>query len=305
MPDVKPTGLTELLAPSMSDVVYVGDGVASDKYMSIGRLLGMVGVIPGGRISGTTTAFQIGDQTGIDTIYYVPYKHNLVQLYDSTNGVWITYPFSTLSIAVPATTNTNYDVFVELSGGVPALSLIAWSNDSTRATDVVYQSGRLVASGNPEKLLVGTFRTGGVSGETGDWKQYRFISNVYNREFKRILLADNTSHNYTTSAWRPWNNDYSYVCAVVSSIYSGVISHFTGESYNTGSADDLFYGQGICIDATTSATHWAHQQTYPVHRDTSGIFNYLSPGYHFLQAVEYGNNGVLLRNSVMSGRLEC
>lgn len=305
MADKKATELTVLSSPELADAAYIGDGLSSDAYVEFSRLLGQIGIVPGGRISGSTTAYDTSDLTAITTIYYVPYKHNLIQLYDTTNSVWITYALSAnLSLSVPSDTATNHDIFIHLSGGVPALTSIAWTDSTTRATDVVYQDGRLVASGSADKLLVGTIRTTGVSGQTQDDLVARYISNVYNREWKRLRDNLNTDHRYITATVRPWNNDSTYRVYFVQSIPSLVSMGFRGEGYN--SDWNRYHFQGLSLDSTTGTTVIGLRGNLWIGAETGHSFVPVDIGYHYVQTIERGDNyNQFWRNSASFCSLKC
>ncbi|MDO8632354.1 MAG: hypothetical protein Q7R41_17870, partial [Phycisphaerales bacterium] len=86
-----------------------------------------------------TTAVPVttADVTAAGTLYFVPYVGNRIALYDASGNATI-YTSPEISIAVPAATSQLYDVFVYANAsGAPALELLAWTNDTTRATAIV------------------------------------------------------------------------------------------------------------------------------------------------------------------------
>lgn len=167
------------------------------------------GLIPGGRLSLTTVVpVTSSDVTAATTLYYTPYHHDAVSLYDGS-ATWNRRTFTELSIAVPATTSQVYDVFAYDNAGVPALELLAWTNDTTRATALARQNGHLVKSGTTTRLYVGSMRTTTVSGQTEDSAAKRYLYNYYNRVERGLQAAFDTtdSWNYTTDTWRQANNN--------------------------------------------------------------------------------------------------
>lgn len=120
------------------------------------------------------------DVTAATTLYLTPYNGNRIALYDGASA-WNERASAQMSIAVPATTGTNYDVFVYDNGGTPTLELTAWTNDTTRATALTYQDGVLVKTGATTRRYVGSFRTSGVSGQTTDSLANRLVWNCNNR----------------------------------------------------------------------------------------------------------------------------
>lgn len=145
------------------------------------------------------------DVTAATTLYYTPAGScNSISLYDGT--AWTEYAFAELSIAVPATTNTAYDVFAYDNAGVVALELTAWTSLTTRATAYALQNGVYVKSGTPTRRLLGSFRTTGVSGQTEDSVTKRYVSNVYNRARRELLRLETTPNwAYTTATVRQAN----------------------------------------------------------------------------------------------------
>lgn len=137
------------------------------------------------------------DQTAKTTIYLTQYKGNKISLYDGTS--WSTFASAEVSVAVPATTVTMYDIFAFQTAGVLALQLVAWTNDTTRAAALAYQDGVLVRSANTTRRYLGSFRTTGVSGQTEDSEDKRFLWNYSNR-VRKVLFNPFTTARTTTSA---------------------------------------------------------------------------------------------------------
>lgn len=161
---------------------------------------------PCGRLTLTTgVPVTRTDVTAATIIYYTPAGScNTIFLYNGTG--WAEYAFAELSIAVPATTNTGYDVYAYDNAGVVALELTAWTNLTTRATAVVMQNGVWSKTGVLTRRLVGSFRTTGVSGQTEDSLLKRYVSNVDNRARRRMQRIDaTTSWNYSNTTVRQAN----------------------------------------------------------------------------------------------------
>jgi hypothetical protein len=149
----------------------------------------------GGRLTLTSgTPVTTADVTAATTLYFALYAGNRIELYNGSG--WITRTFAELSIAVPATTDTVYDVFVYDNAGTAALELTAWTNDTTRATALTKQDGILVKTGALTRRYVGTFRTTGVSGQTEDSFAKRYVWNYYNR-VPRVLRVNEATNSWT------------------------------------------------------------------------------------------------------------
>lgn len=161
---------------------------------------------PCGRLTLTTgVPVTTADVTAATTVYYAPYGGcNTLSTFDGVQ--WNETGFAQLSIAVPATTNQMYDVFVYDNAGALALELTAWTNDTTRATALTTQNGVYVKTGALTRLYLGSFRTDTVSGTTTDSLLKRFLWNYYNRVDRamRVLEATNT-WTYTLAAYQQAN----------------------------------------------------------------------------------------------------
>jgi hypothetical protein len=162
--------------------------------------------IPGGRLTLTTgVPMTSSDVTGATTIYYTPYVHNCVCLWDGAR--WVPTSFTEVSLALGTVTSGRpYDVFGYLSSGVLALELLSWTNDSTRATAVTRQDGRLCKSGDKTRLLLGTIRTTSTTA-TEDSIAKRFVWNVYNQVPRTLQKLGSGSWSYSTNTWRQANAD--------------------------------------------------------------------------------------------------
>lgn len=158
-----------------------------------------------GRLTLTTgVPVPTSPETAATTIYWTPFLGNTVALY--SGSVWVSFEQSQLSVAVPATTNTAYDVFLDYNSGTPALSLLAWTNLTTRATALTTQDGVYVLTGDTTKRYVGSFRTTGVSGQTESSLTKRYLWNYYNRINLELFVSDAAaSWNYTTATIRQAN----------------------------------------------------------------------------------------------------
>lgn len=159
-----------------------------------------------GRLTLTTgVPVTTSDVTAATTLYYTPYVGNRIYLYDGTAS-WNLRSFSEFSIAIPATSSQMYDVFVFDNSGTPALELLAWTNDTTRATALVRQDGVLVKTGATTRRYVGSVRTTTVSGQTEDSAAKRYLFNFYNKATRPLRVTDTTdTWTYTTATLRQAN----------------------------------------------------------------------------------------------------
>lgn len=175
-----------------------------------------VGVCEGRLTLTTGVPVTRADVSAATTVFFAPYKGNRAALYDGT--FWTTRTFAQLSIAVPATTDTAYDVFLYDNAGTLALELQAWNNSgfgtSARhaagafATDLPTQDGVPIKSTNgtavdATRRYLGSFKTTGVSGQTEDSGGKRLLFNGYNQKARNLYKGHAaTNYAYTTATFR-------------------------------------------------------------------------------------------------------
>lgn len=157
------------------------------------------------------------DVTGT-TLYMTPFNGNRIALYNTTESVWDVLASAELSLALSGlTAGRNYDVFAYNNGGAAAFEILVWTNDTTRATAIVFQDGVPCRSGDLSRRLVGSFRAlsttqiewkrggtgaGGVAASLGIWH-----ANPKVRVPVKGVIRDNTdSWTYAVTAWRAANN---------------------------------------------------------------------------------------------------
>ena len=144
-----------------------GGSVATQTY-SCGRLTAQNGV-----------PVPTADQTAVSTLYFTPYNGNVLTVLNGS-GVKVHDQFAQLSVSVPNTVATLYDVFAYDNGGTLALDTpVAWSSSgagtSARASAISLVDGMWVKTSDNTRRLVGTFMTSGTGGQTTDSAQYRLV----------------------------------------------------------------------------------------------------------------------------------
>jgi len=268
---------------------------------------------PPGRLT-LTSGIPILSSTvsGAATIYYTPYLGNVIWLYDGTSR-WEQFEISELSLALSVgTASRPHDVFIYSSLGTPTLELTAWTNDTTRATNLAFQNGRYVKSGATTRLYVGTIyldaskqcsfivgglAAGGTAGVVGLW-------NMYNRASWATLSGDTTnSWTYTDTAnWRSANASSTMRTSFINGVSGGVTvdACYQTFSIHTGNAGRVAIGYDsatvpadFMLMASSSDTTLAH---------TSGVtvrtVKMATAGYHYVQAIELGSANVTFYGDV-------
>jgi len=253
--------------------------------------------LAGGRLALTSgTAVTTSDVTGATNVYYTPYENSLIGLYDANIAKAVLVPFTQTTLALGTlTSGKNYDVFGYLSSGALALTTTAWTNDTTRATALQYDSiqGYLVSSGNSAQRYLGTFRTTATT-TTEDSKAKRFLWNMYNRVPREIRNYESTTAwSYGTSTWRAINNLTTNQVAFLIGLNESPVS-VRATSSATSSVGNTA-AVGLNLDATTGAppTPYVGQiggggYSFFAQSLTIDYSDYPGLGYHYLQMMEYG-----------------
>lgn len=266
-----------------------------------------------GRLTLTTgTPVTTADVTAATTLYFTPYGGDQVSLYDGTR--WKKYTFTERSIAIPATTATNYDVYLYDNAGTLTLDLAAWTNDTTRATALTTQDGVYVKTGATARRYLGTVRTTSVSGQCEDSDTSRLVWNYARRVERHLFCVDTTdSWTYTTATWRAANNNTTLgqgrVEAVIGVAEDAIRAVCQGLAINTGAVAG---SSGVGIDSTAANSAAVNGSgigssfTVPLVAHYVGI---PAAGYHYIQRLEisaasgtttwYGDAGVTYLQSGM------
>lgn len=246
-----------------------------------------------GRLTLTTgVPITTSNVTAATTVYFTPYRGDRVTLFDGTDK-WILRNFTELSLTVPSTTNTMYDIFLYDNSGTLTLEAVAWTNDTTRATALVMQNGIYVKTGATARRYLGSFRTTGSSGQTEDSLAKRYLWNMHNRRIRPMHVSEATaSWNYSTATYRQANNSTANQIDVVIGLSEDpVFAHVLSAVGNSTGTARVVYA-GIGLDSTTDnsaqrvpilAVGGNTDTTYAEYCGFPGI------GRHYLAWLEKGN----------------
>jgi hypothetical protein len=279
------------------DKHYVFNGTAW-QILAAGASASVDALVVEGRLTLTSaTAVTNGDVTAATVLYFTPYKGTFIALYDTINSLWQVMSFNQISINIPATTNTNYDVFVFNNSGVATLELVAWTNDTTRATALVLQNGVYVRGGNLSRRYVGSVRTTGVSGQTEDSRAKRFVWNYYNRVVRALLRSEPAvSWNYSATTIRQANANAANQISILVGVLEDTVaaSLFANVTNSTSTPRAVSAGIGINTSTSFASAIGSVQNTYPISGQYPIIFatiNALPPSVGLTNYVwvEYGN----------------
>lgn len=305
--------LTASMLPADRDVTLVYDGtsfrlvhVSSVSSVSLATS-GSNSHLCHGRLGlHATDAYYTSDITAATTLYYIPTAGSSISFYNG--ATWDILNFTTASIAIPATTNTNYDVFAYNNSGTIALELTAWTNDTTRATALTEVNGVYVKSGATTRRFLGTIRTTGVSGQCEDSLKRRFVYNHYNRRYKPFnALIPTASWTYSSTTWRAVNANTTVGEGRVELVVGhpgGIYAYFmaSADQDHTGSS---YVNIAVGVDITNNYTFPGNFGTSDSSEgaQNTGVYDfYLTAGYHFVQQVERANGATgIMTNSWLSG----
>lgn len=229
------TSALQVVAPGASGNVLTSNGTTWTSAAPASGGGGSNSISDGRLTLESSVPVSTSDQTAKTTLYYTPYVGNKIALY--SGSAWSVLSFSQLSISIPATTNTNYDVFVYDSSGTATLELTAWTNNTTRATSLTTQDGVLVKSGATTRRYVGTIRTTGISGQCEDSALKRFCWNYYNRVIRGLRQQETSSSwTYNSATWRQANANTANQIEIVygypeDEILVNVLTSSTGSGY--------------------------------------------------------------------------
>ena len=258
--------------------------------------------LAGGRLSlETGVAVSASDQTAKTTIYYTPFIHSLIGLYDTTNLIWTAHPFTERSLALGTlVSGKNYDVFAVLTSGAVAIEALVWTSDSARATALVAVDGVLCKTGATSRRYVGTFRTTTTT-TTEDSEAKRFVYNANNKVPRAMLgtlgyVDDNSPSTFTFLSYNTWaaiNGGTGNKCEWVNGLTETV---FLSAHPFTAAGAGSYLITGIGIDTTTSVSFGTS------HTDATGGNAWgrsssksvqFAAGYHYSSL-----NGVVLQANV-------
>ena len=212
--------------------------------------------------------------TGASTVYFSPYLGNYISLY---NGNWNVYEFEEASLDISSlTASTLYNVYGYWDG--QELQLEA----STTATAT--QDGRLVKSGDPTRLYLGTIYTSGA-GTTEHSAAKKFVWNYFNQLPLRLYKVDNTGHTYGTAAYRYWNNDNSNKVEFVIGLTGWCVDFAINMDTTAGASATAFVGAGL--DTASSPQPIVGISNGVRSRTAQTAKEMLSAGYHYISSVEY------------------
>jgi len=284
--------------PSIGNNTVLGNvsgSSAAPTALTATQLLTVVPVVyQQGRIYGASGTPYNNGGGSVSTIFFgpLPDKGNLITL-DNGSGVLSTKTFTeiSLSLATGFTSGNVYDVYVYNNSGTLTLDTAVWTNTTTPPTRGSDAAGRLTKNGATNELLVGAiFMTSNTT--TQDNGSARYISNVFNTDFRGMSASDSTaSWTVTSTTFVAANGNttngqgrVSFLQAVSSNTFT---AHYTAYYANNSTTQTL---AGIGIDSTTSTSNFGVNNTGAASSISVQANIGQSPGslvgVHFVQRVE-------------------
>ena len=245
-----------------------------------------------GRLTLTSgTAVTTADVTGAGTVYFALDKGDQIALYDGSSA-WVTVVFAEMSIALSGgTASKPNDIFLDYNGGSPALAILAWTNDTTRATALVKQNGVLCKTGDLQQRYIGTLWLDSSS-QCADSNEKRHCWNLENQRIRPLKRLEPTSSwTYTTSSYQQANGSSANQVDVVLGVAQSVLVILNAISKNTVNTN--WRMNGIGLDGTTlkgitgSVTETADQQGMT----TSSYTEITAIGRHYFVWLEMSSAG--------------
>ena len=274
------------------------------------------GVTPGGRLTvASATPVITATDSGNTTMYYTPYLHDKLPLFDGKN--WRIHQFTELSQATTDNTkspaavaaDSNYDIFGwDDSATLRATRGAAWSSSTARGTgagttELEYLNGILVnkiaitngpaaqrgtylgtirsnGSSQIDYILGGT-AAGGTAAVIGVW-------NMYNRVTVSPVVKDSTNaYTYNSTTIRSLNNSAGNRISMIRGLDEDGVTATLQVPFTGGASGD--YAAAVSLDATASLAGgtWGYgsfgASTAPLTNIYAGLPGL---GWHFLQNVE-------------------
>jgi len=303
------TGNVTFAAPGTSGNVLTSNGTV---WASATPTAAKTPHVNEGRLTLTSgTAVTTADVTGAGTVYFALDKGDQIALYDGSSA-WETVVFAEMSIALSGgTASKPNDIFLDYNGGSPALAILAWTNDTTRATALVKQNGVWVKTGDTQQRYLGTLWLDS-SKECADSNAKRHCWNLENQRIRPLKRIDYTdSWTYTSASYQQANGSSANQVDVVLGVAQSVLVILNAMSGSSGNGRWRLNAIGLDgtsangITGKTTATGGEVGMTTSVYNEITAV------GRHYFVWLEmssagdtstwYGDNGGTTQFSGMAG----
>lgn len=281
-----------------------GDATAIASSVAF-RQLGIAAVAQGRLTLETGVPVSTANQTAKTVLYYTSYNGDYVALYNTVKTRWDLFQFTERSLSLSGlAANTNYDIFIWDNSGTLTLQAVAWASSgagtSNRASAITQLNGVWVKNSDKRRYL-GTIRTTATTGQCEDSVEKRYVWNVGNRELRQLYKPETTvAWSYLANTFRPYNNSTANRCEVVVGLVQPVSINLSVGIVLINTVPTETAAVAIGLDSTTTPV--AGQSYGDMGSEGTAIiincqvearFNLaVTEGYHYLQALERGANGI-------------
>lgn len=198
-----------------------GDALVKGTWTQLANVLAMVLGEPGGRLVPDNTGLNPVIDSTSNTIFYIPYKHARVSVWNGSRWLLRTIPAGGTSQTMADTTkspaataaSTNYDIFCwDDAGTLRATRGPAWTSGTARGTgagttELERKDGRWVnkiaITNGPAAqrgLYLGTVRTNAANTAYVDTVDERLVWNMYNRIARTMRAVAETTDSWSYSS---------------------------------------------------------------------------------------------------------
>lgn len=249
-----------------------GTALVKGEWFQLRGVLALLLPAPGGRLTlSTGVPVTTSDVSGATTVYYTPYKHNRISVYDGTR--WRFYSFAEMSQTLAdatkspaaAVASSNYDVFVWSDAGtLRATRGPAWTSDTARGggagtTELELFGGKwtnknAITNGPAAHcgLYVGTIRVDG-STQVNDAFVKRHVWNCYNRVPRGMARQDTSAWVYSSGVTRQANANAANQLDLVRGLdEDSVTAQVFGLAQSTDAGVSGGAAVGLGLDSTTA-----------------------------------------------------
>lgn len=249
---------------------------------------------PGGRLTLSPTN-PIADVANSRTVYYLPYLHSIIPIWNSTAECWEyrRIPETGLSNVRGLDFPRNIDVYAAKISSSPDEVYIdtqSWQDATYRSYPLYRKNGILCLSqpgvNTPPRTYLGTIRILGASPNVFmvDTESQRFVYNAHNQVERRVLKMEAAgTWQDNAGAWKPLNSSSLNRVEVLDGLGEGILDvtvSVRGSTQNAG-----YVGGGIAIDNITNPELY----TFSASGDMTQSIRLSRPipiGYHYAQAMQ-------------------
>lgn len=157
---------------AQSGYILQSDACGESKWVPGPGAITTSGVTCNGRLTlESGVAISTTDQTAETTLYFTPFRGNQVALY--SGQWWTNYPFSELSLSVPSTSNTTYDVFIYDNAGTLTLQAVSWNAPDNGSVTSISNANPPVVTVSSHTLVTNqlvTIAGNSVAANNGTWR---------------------------------------------------------------------------------------------------------------------------------------